>query len=568
MKPLDQPFRAVICFAFFGRLAVGQVQADTDVPHGAGGGPPAKPTSECIPAGERENILRQTGVDQSAATSGRQFKQSPGGPGVRLPSPPLRGPLTNATAPELYPFVPMAGTEWQDRFVNNFVDLDPTSGILDWDCTDFTYDGHQGHDISLRSFGEQDIGVPVFAALDGTVVDAHDGEFDKNTVMAGQPANYVVLFHGGTQYTWYFHLRENSVAVSTGQVVLAGTQLGLAGSSGNSSGPHLHFESRFNGTYYEPSAGPCRAGESDWVNQIPIRRELWLEDFAMHNTNDFPADAFLPYNPVRTGTIVRTGSSQPIGCWYIIHNLPAGSTWQLRYVRPDQTEFFNSGSQAYGNPFYRYSSFWVWYGLDPDVAGAWTLELSVNGQVMVQAPFTVLDTGGVPTNHTPGSVTAALDPASPGSDDVVFCRLTVPLLIDPDYDLVSFRYQWRVNGQLIRDTTNAAFSDALARSAAPPGGLLTCTVTPYDGQVFGPEATAQAVVGGTQIQLTILPAGAGQVSIHWPMSQVSYTLESTSSLAAPSSWTGVTDSPAPSGSEWVVTTSITSEPRFFRLRWP
>jgi hypothetical protein len=157
-----------------------------------------------------------------------------------------------------YVFVPIAGTEWQDRFVNNFVDLDASSpGILDWDCTDFTYDGHHGHDIDLRSFGEQDVGSPVFAALDGTVADAHDGEFDRNTVWQGQPANYVVLFHGGTHYTWYWHLRSNSVAVSAGQFVRAGTQIGLAASSGNSTGPHLHFESRLNGTWFEPSAGAC-----------------------------------------------------------------------------------------------------------------------------------------------------------------------------------------------------------------------------------------------------------------------------------------------------------------------
>src|SRR5206468_8187108 len=77
-------------------------------------------------------------------------------------------------------FQPLAGTVWQDRFINNFVDLDPSSGILDWDCTGFTYDGHQGHDLVLRFFAEQDVGVPIFAALDGVVIARHDGEFDRN----------------------------------------------------------------------------------------------------------------------------------------------------------------------------------------------------------------------------------------------------------------------------------------------------------------------------------------------------------------------------------------------------
>ena len=56
------------------------------------------------------------------------------------------------------------------------------------DCHYLMRDDWRAHDILVRSFGEQDVGVPVFAALDGTVADAHDGEFDRNTVLAGQPA--------------------------------------------------------------------------------------------------------------------------------------------------------------------------------------------------------------------------------------------------------------------------------------------------------------------------------------------------------------------------------------------
>ena len=90
----------------------------------------------------------------------------------------------------------------------------------------------------------------------------------------------VILQHSGTHYSWYWHLRSNSVAVAVGQVVRAGTQIGLVGSNGVSTGPHLHFESHYNGAVYEPSAGACRPGPSGWVSQIPIRRDLYLEQFA------------------------------------------------------------------------------------------------------------------------------------------------------------------------------------------------------------------------------------------------------------------------------------------------
>lgn len=392
---------------------------------GLGGGGPLVTASECVPEAERERI------NVNAARFARSLRA--GGAQEYLQGPTI--------APASYSFIPMAGTAWQDWFINNFVDLDTTSGIRDWDCSDFTYNGHHGHDLSLRSFGNQDVGVPVFAALDGVVADAHDGEFDRNTEWSGQPANYVVLFHGGTHYTWYYHLRQGSVAVGIGDSVRAGQQLGQAASSGVSTGPHLHFESRLGGTYYEPFAGSCRAGESRWTQQLAIPRNTWLGDFAVHNTNSFPQGTFIPHDPVRNGVFVRRGASQPVGVWFIIHNQPANSTWRLRYLRPNGTVFLDSGARAYpAHPFYRYASWWIWYGLNLDASGTWQVELYNNAQLMVSAPFVSLNAGSTPVNGAPHPVTASFDPPWPGTNDAVFCRVNGPLLADPDYDLVRFRF--------------------------------------------------------------------------------------------------------------------------------
>lgn len=512
-----------------------------------GGGPAAPSTSNCVSDAQREEA--EAAMAQPAAA---RHSAQPRAYGTATP----------------YPFVPIAGTEWQDRFVNNFVDLNTGSpGILDWDCTDFTYDGHTGHDIDLRSFGEQDVGVPVFAALDGTVTATHDGEFDRNTSMSGQPANYVILYHGGTHYSWYWHLRKNSVAVSVGQIVRAGTQLGLAASSGNSTGPHLHFESRLNNTWFEPSAGSCRAGGSGWVSQIPVRRDMYLEDIAIHDTNSYPANAWFPYNPYRTGTIVRTGTYQPIGTWFVIHNQPANSTWRLRYLRPNASVFYDSGTQSFGgNPFYRYANWWFYYNLAPDVTGAWSLEISVNGQVLASAPFTILNAGEQPVNRAPSSVPVAFDPPQPDTNSAIFCRLTVPLLIDPDYDLMSFRYQWRTNGVLFRDTTNAAFSDAIPAVPAASATLLSCEVTPFDGKAFGPASTAQTILG-PPVQLGLHSVLAGQVALSWPTSGVPYRIESTVDPSL-GPWTVVTNNVEEVGSLNVCTTAAGGRALFFRLRWP
>jgi hypothetical protein len=475
--------------------------------------------------------------------------------------------LAETPGPAAYPFVPIAGTAWLDRFILNFVDLDPTGGILDWDCSAFTYDGHHGHDIDLRTFGEQDIGVPVFAALDGTVAAWHDGEFDRNTSAQGQPANYVVLFHGGTHYTWYYHLRRNSVAVTDGQSVRAGQQLGLAASSGNSTGPHLHFESRHNGTFYEPSKGPCEPGTSGWVNQIAIPRHTWIEDFGMHNASSIPAGSFFPNNPPRTGTFVRTGTFQPIGAWFIVHNQPANSTFRARYRRPNGTVLQDSGTQPFNNPFYRWGNWWFWYSLDPDIAGTWTLELSINGQVMVNAPFQVLNSGSVPVNRPPNAVTTAFEPLWPTTNDVVFCRVTGPLPADPDFDLVRFRFEWMINGVRVRQVTNAAYSDALQRGLVRPGDVVACRVTPFDGQTFGAASQAQTVTAGGGPRLAITREN-NAVVLSWPTSLVNYAIQSGTNIVSTNGWVRSLATPATVGGNHWLTSSISAGPRSFRLIWP
>ena len=100
--------------------------------------------------------------------------------------------------------------------------------------------------------------MPVFAALDGTVMMVEDGMRDDNLITRGAYTdNHVVIHHGGRQYTVYGHLRKNSIPVKLGERIAAGTQLGLTGSSGNSSWPHLHFTSIVDNVVVEPFGGPC-----------------------------------------------------------------------------------------------------------------------------------------------------------------------------------------------------------------------------------------------------------------------------------------------------------------------
>jgi hypothetical protein len=400
------------------------------------------------------------------------------------------------TGPQPYTFHPQAGTLWQDLFMNNFVDLDPSAGAKDWDCSGYTFNGHMGHDSDIKSFQEQVIGVPIFAALDGTVVDAHDGEFDMNTAAGPQKANYVVLDHGDTHYSLYWHMKTNSVAVTKGQSVRAGTQLGQTGSSGSSTAPHLHFESRYNGKSYEPYAGPCRAGTSNWVQQQPIRREVYASDLILSNDSFEGAAAFPPYDEAtRTGTFLQ--GQRTVHFRLTVRNLSATSNYRIRFRKPGGAVAFDSSANFANGAFFRTAFYRFSYTLNLAEAGRWHLLVDINGQTVAEAPFDVVSSATEIVNRAPNPVTLNFEPAAPAPSDVIFCRVQTSLVAeDPDYDIVRYRYQWRVNGSEIRDVTSAALSDAIPKNSARAEEWVTCTVTPSDGKASGAGTTSTVQIGG------------------------------------------------------------------------
>ena len=122
-----------------------------------------------------------------------------------------------------YTFFPLAGVLWQDLYITNFVYLDPADGAVeDFACSGQTYDTHTGEDTIIRSFREQAIGVPVFAALDGIVLSIQDGQKDTNTAVSALPwDNHVIVDVGNGQRTVYGHLRKGTITVKPGQRVRA-----------------------------------------------------------------------------------------------------------------------------------------------------------------------------------------------------------------------------------------------------------------------------------------------------------------------------------------------------------
>ena len=111
------------------------------------------------------------------------------------------------------------------------------------------------------------IGVPVFAALAGRVLSVQDGEYGRRFgPTVSQFEKHVVLEHGAGRFTIYGHLRKG-IALTRGQHVVTGQQLGWTASSGNSSWPHLHFTSQVGGEVVEPWAGSRNDRPSGWADQ-------------------------------------------------------------------------------------------------------------------------------------------------------------------------------------------------------------------------------------------------------------------------------------------------------------
>ena len=92
-------------------------------------------------------------------------------------------------------------------------------------------------------------GVDLAAPTGSNILAAYDGEVVAASY-TGAMGNYVMLDHGGGLYTVYMH--ASKLNVSEGQEVKRGDVIALVGSTGRSTGPHLHFSVRSNGEYVSP----------------------------------------------------------------------------------------------------------------------------------------------------------------------------------------------------------------------------------------------------------------------------------------------------------------------------
>ncbi|MEL7668446.1 MAG: M23 family metallopeptidase, partial [Actinomycetota bacterium] len=102
---------------------------------------------------------------------------------------------------------------------------------------------HTGIDIGGRAVGKNINGATIVAAADGKVI------------YAGYRGGYgycTIIDHGNGVTSLYAHQQSGSISVRNGQTVSKRDAIGKVGSTGLSTGPHLHFEVRVNGNPVDP----------------------------------------------------------------------------------------------------------------------------------------------------------------------------------------------------------------------------------------------------------------------------------------------------------------------------
>lgn len=143
---------------------------------------------------------------------------------------------------------------WNSKRVNPFKESDvPNSKVIDVTGYHMPVPGRITSNYGYRArFGRMHKGVDLALRSNDTVYAAFNGKVRLTNYEAKGYGNYVILRHPNGLETVYGHL--NRALVKPDQVVKAGQPIGLGGSTGRSTGPHLHFETRYMGYAINPSA--------------------------------------------------------------------------------------------------------------------------------------------------------------------------------------------------------------------------------------------------------------------------------------------------------------------------
>lgn len=124
-------------------------------------------------------------------------------------------------------------------------------GMFAWPCPDYKrisddYGNRMHPTLGVEKFHN---GIDLAAPSGSSILAAYDGKVVAASYSSSM-GNYVMIDHGNDLYTIYMH--ASALYVSNGDIVVKGQKIAAVGSTGRSTGPHLHFGVRLNGNYVSP----------------------------------------------------------------------------------------------------------------------------------------------------------------------------------------------------------------------------------------------------------------------------------------------------------------------------
>lgn len=331
-------------------------------------------------------------------------------------------------------------TDYGYHSISNQVDHDANypNQLQDYNCGQRTYDtqsgyNHKGTDYFLWPFSWNKMDssdVEIIAAAPGIIVNKSDGNFDRSCSFNNNNWNAVFIQHADGSVAWYGHMKTNSLTTKPiGAAVAQGEYLGVVGSSGNSTGPHLHLE------IYDPSnnlndpyQGTCNNfnGTSWWMNQRP-----YLDAAINHiATNDQPPVwGNCPNQDIKNEWDYFSATDTVFLMTYY-RFLSLNDNITITIKRPNNSVW---SSWTWTNNLGDYTAAYIYWWIIPGVGspnGTWTFQADYNSQTYTD-PFIL---GAVGVNELSQNTVVSFFPNP--SDGHLFVKSSDENLLTKNYSLV------------------------------------------------------------------------------------------------------------------------------------
>ncbi|MBI1339637.1 peptidoglycan DD-metalloendopeptidase family protein [bacterium] len=318
----------------------------------------------------------------------------------------LTGASTIATvlprSPRLgFPLKEAAGVKSFTAFgISNYLDHNNAQGALqDYTCGTRTYDlpdgyDHAGIDFFTAPFPWTTMDASnafATAAYAGVVTAVRSGEADRScgnlsTLPTTTQPNFVAIRQDDGYMAYYYHFKRDSIpaAVTVGARVAKGDVLGVIGSSGFSSGPHLHFELRDEqNVAIDPMSGTCSPGAPLFTHQWNFRDTRVMRIGTHGAAPNLPSDSCVTETP-NLKTVFQPGETIFVAPY--MRDLLPGQTVAVTLFRPDGSTYGQASTNAnIPEPYAWAYYYWSWNLPTNAPAGTWRARATVAGVTYEQA---------------------------------------------------------------------------------------------------------------------------------------------------------------------------------------